>query len=470
MIIHIRNFGKIESADIDLGNLTIFVGENNSGKTYIMQLIYGLINFFSEKEFNDFLGNFRWKYNSEEIIHEILESDDEDISKNILEIKADDRDFYNDFQNALNDFISRNKEKIVEKTFNTRNLSIGSLSIEFEKIVDDLTIQCTKNLKNTSKAKISFHFNKSVNHTITSILFAQNNQYKSMNSILKKSILTTILLMSFGISQYQLTDLPILYLPASRSGLMLLYTNFLAEYNDDKRFQNDDVVYQVNDGQTSENRYGLTEPIYDFLMFLLKHKTSEMISDKDREIISFINENIINGTMEKTGTTMRYKPASSEQSLPIYLSSSLVSELSPIYQILSGIQKYSFILYDEIETCQHPTKQLQLARLLVRMVNAGYRMVVSTHSDTMAATINNLITISFKEKKDELMSKLGYEKEDMLESANVKAYQFIIGKDGKTKVEEVKSHFSVGVGFDFDIFNYANDKIYQDAVEIAEVD
>ena len=104
------------------------------------------------------------------------------------------------------------------------------------------------------------------------------------------------------------------------------------------------------------------------------------------------------------------------------------------------------------------------------MVNAGYRMVVSTHSDTMAAAINNLITISFKEKKDELMSKLGYEKEDMLESANVKAYQFIIGKDGKTKVEEVKSHFSVGVGFDFDIFNYANDKIYQDAVEIAEVD
>ena len=470
MIIHIRNFGKIESADIDLGNLTIFVGENNSGKTYIMQLIYGLINFFSTKEFNDFLGNFKWKYNSEEIIREILESNDEDISKNILEIKADDRNFYNNFQNALNDFISRNKEKIVEKTFNTRNLSIGSLSIEFGKIVDDLTIQCTKNLKNTSKAKISFHFNKSVNHTITSILFAQNNQYKSMNSIVKKSILTIILLMSFGINQYQLTDLPILYLPASRSGLMLLYTNFLAEYNDDKTFQNDDVVYQVNDGQTSENRYGLTEPIYDFLMFMLKHKTSEMISDKDREIISFINENIINGTMEKTGTTMRYKPALSEHSLPIYLSSSLVSELSPIYQILSGIQKYSFILYDEIETCQHPTKQLQLARLLVRMVNAGYRMVVSTHSDTMAAAINNLITISFKEKKDELMSKLGYEKEDMLESANVKAYQFIIGKDGKTKVEEVKSHFSVGVGFDFDIFNYANDKIYQDAVEIAEVD
>lgn len=44
MIIHfiIRNFGKIESADIPLNNLLIFVGNNNSGKTLLMQLIYGI--------------------------------------------------------------------------------------------------------------------------------------------------------------------------------------------------------------------------------------------------------------------------------------------------------------------------------------------------------------------------------------------------------------------------------------------
>ena len=45
MIIHVRGFGKIESADIDMSNLVIFVGENNSGKTYLMQLIYGLFSF-----------------------------------------------------------------------------------------------------------------------------------------------------------------------------------------------------------------------------------------------------------------------------------------------------------------------------------------------------------------------------------------------------------------------------------------
>ena len=43
IIIHITNFGKIEKADIELGKFIVFVGENNSGKTYLMQLIYGFI-------------------------------------------------------------------------------------------------------------------------------------------------------------------------------------------------------------------------------------------------------------------------------------------------------------------------------------------------------------------------------------------------------------------------------------------
>ena len=43
-------------------------------------------------------------------------------------------------------------------------------------------------------------------------------------------------------------------------------------------------------------------------------------------------------------------------------------------------------------------------------------------------------------------------------------------ESGKTKVVEVPNHFSVGVGFDFDLFNAANKKIYDDAVTLAEVD
>jgi predicted ATPase len=52
----IENFGLIEKADITLRPLTIFLGENNTGKSYVAQLIYALTrsitlysSFISEK-------------------------------------------------------------------------------------------------------------------------------------------------------------------------------------------------------------------------------------------------------------------------------------------------------------------------------------------------------------------------------------------------------------------------------------
>ena len=46
MVFHlkVKNFGKIEYADISLSNFVVFVGNNNSGKTMMMQLIYGKIS------------------------------------------------------------------------------------------------------------------------------------------------------------------------------------------------------------------------------------------------------------------------------------------------------------------------------------------------------------------------------------------------------------------------------------------
>ena len=68
------------------------------------------------------------------------------------------------------------------------------------------------------------------------------------------------------------------------------------------------------------------------------------------------------------------------------------------------------------------------------------------------------------------MEKLDYNEDDILKNNNIKAYQFVIGKDGKTTVVEAKSDFSLGIGFDFDLFNASNKKIFNDAVALAEVE
>ena len=40
--IGVENFAKIESARVCVNKYTLFVGPNNSGKTFLMQLVHGL--------------------------------------------------------------------------------------------------------------------------------------------------------------------------------------------------------------------------------------------------------------------------------------------------------------------------------------------------------------------------------------------------------------------------------------------
>lgn len=457
MIIHVRNFGKIESANIDLSDLVVFVGENNSGKTYLMQLIYGLFSFF-----NNILTKETIKVFSE------LKDENENIT-----IQPDNFEFYNSFQNALNNYIDEFKNVIIERVFHTNSLTVDSLWIEFDPLSDVFSLTCDGKVERNGGYSINYFIYKN-DIPLSRIGFnesiPQDIIYRIMVRELTDVLLSELTGPSMNADGRRWDEKPFIYLPASRSGIMLLYANYLSNDKKSNGLEIERFTIERNTNNDTENEYGLTEPVYNFLMFLLKHKSSEMATEENKELISFIDNNIINGHFEKIGNTMRYKPQSSDQSIPIYLSSSLVSELAPIYQIISGIQRFNYIMYDEIETCQHPTKQLQLARLLVRMVNAGYKMMVSTHSDTMAAAVNNLITLSSKKNKTELMDKLGYEEDDILQAFNVKAYQFIIGDNGKTKVVEVPSHFSLGIGFDFDLFNVTNDKIYQDAKALAEVE
>ena len=42
-VLHVENFAKIKSADIEISPLMCFVGDNNSGKSYLMSLLWGIL-------------------------------------------------------------------------------------------------------------------------------------------------------------------------------------------------------------------------------------------------------------------------------------------------------------------------------------------------------------------------------------------------------------------------------------------
>ena len=130
------------------------------------------------------------------------------------------------------------------------------------------------------------------------------------------------------------------------------------------------------------------------------------------------------------------------------------------------------IYYDEIETCLHPLKQKAMARLIIRLVNSGRRMVISTHSDSMAVNVNNLLTFTLgnmsKEAKEQKMKELGLEEADILKSKDVYVYQFTNSNHGTSSVNELEFRSVNNLGYDFELFNQNLENLSEDTIKIME--
>lgn len=453
MIITIEEFGKIKHARINLGDYNIFVGENNSGKTFTMQLIYGILEFLtSEIGFN----------NLNKDIIELIDLSDE-FPVEITESN------YRVIENYINECLDKNKEMIVNNIFK-KDIPLKKIRVELNNFNSTYTVkqitpsEMYEKFDEKSTEKLSQAICFSVNsNTKTIAKYGIHSQTLQHSKNYIADIIRVILCDYLQMRKLARNSENVFFLPASRSGLMLVYKHFF-----EKEKKKDNIIIDnLEQDYYSENEYGLTKPVYDFMSFLQTYETSEPKTKENIELINFINENLIKGSLRRSGNSMLYTPNNSDIMVPAYLSSSMINEISPVMQLLTSINNYKYIFYDEIETCQHPLTQIQMSRLLVRMVNAGYKMIVSTHSDTMAAAINNTIMLSFTSNKEEKAIKIGYNSNDFLNTQNIHAYHFVNTESG-TVVEELENYLDMGIGFNFDSFSQSNKKIFYDAQIILE--
>lgn len=444
MILNVENFGKIKHASIDISGYSIFVGDNNSGKSYLMQLIYGVLDAFRA-------------------VHQIGEIPAFHLptEENPLEVNQDN---FQQFFDALNSWLDKEKNKIIKSTFN-HEISIGKLWLSCEAKCPNITLKPAA--KDNSKLALDKDF---FNYKIYI-----DNIEKGGFGILKKlpsytteeqEVKNFLCNYLFDILMYERSyGNGLLYLPSCRSGLNLLYKDVVGEYASRASFMN----IRDEDSLTPSKKLGLTKPFFDYMLFLQKYKKDDDKVSRNKTLISFIDNEILKGGhIDRENDEIRYITENG-LNLPLHVSSSMVNEISPIIHVLTSQDRIKNILYDEIETSQHPKTQLQLARLLNRLVNAGYRMIVSTHSDTMAAAISNLVTLSFCENNLEKAKELGYEKEDLLKKDCVHAYQFE-NENGETVVKELEKFVDQGIGYDFTLFNKANERLYADYQVIARDD
>ena len=89
------------------------------------------------------------------------------------------------------------------------------------------------------------------------------------------------------------------------------------------------------------------------------------------------------------------------EDLPLSRASAMVSNLAPVVLCLRHVVGHGEVLIiEEPEVHVHPAKQTELARQLVRIVRAGIRVVVTTHSEWLLEQLGNLVQLfQLKEKR-----------------------------------------------------------------------
>lgn len=213
------------------------------------------------------------------------------------------------------------------------------------------------------------------------------------------------------------------FLPASRSGLMLAYRALTA------------WLYENMEGRA---RIHLTYPVRRWLASLADPPID---SARFTEEASFLEREVLDGIIERREGPVDdyvYRPsASPEEALPLHVTSSLVAELTPIVLTLRHALQLPWFFLEEPEAHLHPRAQRILAQVLVRLVRAGVRVVLTTHSVDFCQQINNFIRLGEHPRREELQGELGYAPQDYLRREEVAGYQFTRAH-GETEVSRLE--------------------------------
>ena len=154
----------------------------------------------------------------------------------------------------------------------------------------------------------------------------------------------------------------------------------------------------------------------------LKRHRSELYEDKLFEKIKDMMEGYYRSSRDEIEFTSRRKGRGFN--IPLHLASSSARGLSDLYFYLRHMaQKNQLVIIDEPESHLDTANQIQLARLLTRMIQAGLKVLITTHSDYIIKEVNNLIMLSRSFKnKNRVIKKLGYKENDFLYPESVRAY------------------------------------------------
>lgn len=409
--IAVENFGPIEKAEIDLRPLTVFVGESNTGKTYLAALIYALYQVFE--------GTLRFPWSRSGIFglrysyiqrhlssSSQIESEDE-ILKTIQKINNLGQPFkFSDLPQGMRrqlrtrlkdpeictDELKRcfDLESVSELIRFTEQKSKKKSGLNLNPFTRDESYKMKFSLKILQRNQTlwSHHIHDTGSKLSAYEYINENMQLLSEDKFVMEKISNVEdfleLLYSLGKETWHAY-----YLPAARSGIMQSHGVIVSSLVDRAT-------------RVGLERFSEIAPfsgmIADFLKHIINYRERDISDSEIYNVAKLLENDVLRGQIEINRPAgvgypqFLYRPQNTEQSIRMSRSSSMVSELAPLVIFLRGIVKPGdTLIIEEPESHLHPRAQTKIAITLARLVQAGVRVIITTHSNWILEQIGNLV-------------------------------------------------------------------------------
>jgi predicted ATPase len=402
----IKNLGPIKNNTqaIDLSkDFFIFVGQNNSGKSYVSQLLWAIFN-------QDIIHKFA-RTNVEIIDNQIVENiNNIEVTPELLAV-------------ILNRYSSFLQEETKKEIFNIGKNSqiLNNIVIRFDYEISELReqeIEGIVNIQHDEENTLEYiEFKKDQGDLIYK--FIERQLPESIKEIIPKKSLDRDLLDEkkfLVIATIIRTMLKhkheTFFLPASRIFFPTFY-RYIYEVDRKRREQDIKKLVDLLENPRKKGNIQLsdfqeldvfkrkyTEPMNKVFENLFSLNLEENIEGHYINLVKQLQE-ILGGeikliSLEGIGLIEFYfKIDSVDEPLPMYLASSSVNQLTPLYLYLKywALEKNNFLMIDEPEVNLHPENQIKLINVLIQFIQneTGNKVLITTHSSILANAINNYI-------------------------------------------------------------------------------
>jgi len=424
MKLNIEKLGGISKAGLELNDLTILVGPNNSGKTYITYTLYGVLKYW-----HDFvnISDSNFKNFEEKLINEGQVTLSVDETRRF--ISSSIRKQSNAFQN-----------KRIRELFNDKERLLAGALIEFEIQLPESFID----------RQISVEFGSSridgeIKNQKLTFAYTKHKNFDFPTQILR-SILRDLL------SQLIIRELfpEPLIVTAERLGISLFYKELDATRNSlIQSLQELDADDGKQLSQIIRDSAYYAVPIKDHIDFTrgldkLQQSKCSIDSSPSIEII----KQMLGGEFKKSvRQEIRFHTKHKRNNkfdIPLYLASSSTRCIMDLYFYLKHKAKHGdLLIIDEPESHLTLRNQRLMAKLIASIVRQGVRVFITTHSDFLIKELNNLIRLNddFPGKREWLFKNSFYNVNDSLSPSRVSVYQSEDG--GLKKVETDRNGISI---------------------------